>query len=77
METRWRNVILPTMEREIEIDPATGAILRLSVVPEMAANDGMKAAIEVEYASVRIGDLSYTGRRWVEPRATRLRAGGL
>jgi VWFA-related protein len=44
---------------EIEVDPATGAILRLSVVPEMAANDGMKAAIEVEYAPVRIGDLSY------------------
>jgi VWFA-related protein len=49
----------PAYHGELEIDPATGAILRLSVVPEMAANEGMKAAIEVEYAPVKIADLSY------------------
>jgi hypothetical protein len=47
----------PAYHGEIEIDPETGAILRLSEVAEMTApQEAMRAAIEVEYAPVAIGD---------------------
>jgi VWFA-related protein len=52
--------ILSAYRGEIEIDPATGEILRFSEMaipaPEHA---GMKAAIVVDYAPVKIGDQSY------------------
>lgn len=45
---------------EIEIDPATGEILRLSELADMAPpNQTMRMAIVVEYAPVTIGDRSY------------------
>ena len=50
----------PAYHGEIEIDPATGEILRLSEVADSApANAPMRGAIVVEYAPVEIGDRSY------------------
>ena len=50
----------PAYHGEIEIDPATGEILRLSEVADSAPqNEAMRAAIVVEYAPVKIGDQSY------------------
>jgi VWFA-related protein len=50
----------PAYHGEIEIDPATGEILRLSEVADSAPqNELMRAAIVVEYAPVKIGDQSY------------------
>jgi VWFA-related protein len=52
--------LYPAYHGEIEIDPATGEILRLSEVAEMAPpHASMRAAIVVEYAPVKIGDRSY------------------
>jgi VWFA-related protein len=50
--------IFPAYHGEIEIDPATGEILRLSEIAE-PPNVGIKAAIVVDYAEVKIGDQSY------------------
>jgi VWFA-related protein len=45
---------------EIEIDPATGEILRFSEIADPATpHAAMRAAIVVEYAPVKIGDQSY------------------
>jgi VWFA-related protein len=52
--------IFPAYHGEIEIDPATGEILRLSEVADSAPpNQAMRAAIVVDYAPVKIGDQSY------------------
>ena len=52
--------IFPAYHGEIEIDPATGEILRLSEIADPPpAHAGMKAAIVVDYAPVKIGDQSY------------------
>jgi hypothetical protein len=52
--------IYPAYHGEIAIDPATGAILRLSAVLEMTAPyQGMQTAMLVEYAPVPIGEQSY------------------
>ncbi len=52
--------VFPAYHGEIEIDPATGEILRLSEVADPTPpNMGMKAAIVVDYAPVKIGDQSY------------------
>jgi VWFA-related protein len=52
--------LYPAYHGEIEIDPATGEILRLSEVAEMAPpHAAMRAAIVVEYAPVTIGNRSY------------------
>jgi len=55
-----QQMIVPAYHGEIEIDPATGEILRLSRVADPAPpNAAMKAAIIVDYAPVKIGDQSY------------------
>ncbi len=52
--------LVPAYHGEIEIDPASGEILRLSRVADPAPpNAAMKAAIEVDYAPVKIGNQSY------------------
>ncbi len=52
--------IYPAYHGEIEIDPATGQILRLSEVADPAPGQGvMRAARAVDYAPVKIGDQSY------------------
>jgi VWFA-related protein len=52
--------IHPAYHGEIKIDPATGGILRLSEVADMAAPyQATQFAIVVEYAPVKIGDRSY------------------
>jgi len=53
--------VYPAYHGEIALDPATGAILRLSIVVEMAPpNQMMQTAMLVEYAPVVIGDRTYT-----------------
>jgi hypothetical protein len=50
----------PAYHGEIAIDPATGAILRLSVVAGLPPpHETMQTAIVVEFAPVTIGDRSY------------------
>jgi hypothetical protein len=52
--------LYPGYHGEIAIDPATGAILRISVVSELPSPyQGMQTAILVEYAPVVIGAQSY------------------
>jgi hypothetical protein len=52
--------IHPAYHGEIEIDPKTGAILRLSEVADMTPpHMARRSAIEVEYAPVTIGERSY------------------
>ena len=52
--------VYPGYHGEIAIDPATGAILRLSLVAEMPPPyEAMQTAMLVEYAPVVIGDQSY------------------
>jgi len=52
--------IFPGYHGEIAIDPATGAILRISAVLELTAPyEGMQTAMLVEYAPVTIGEQSY------------------
>jgi hypothetical protein len=52
--------IYPGYHGEIAIDPATGAILRISVVAELPPPfAAMKTAVLVEYAPVVIGEQSY------------------
>jgi hypothetical protein len=52
--------IYPAYHGEIAIDPATGAILRISVVSQMPSPyDAMQSSILVEYAPVEIGEKSY------------------
>jgi len=52
--------VYPGYHGEIAIDPATGAILRISMVTEPASpSEAMQAAISVEYAPVAIGGQSY------------------
>jgi VWFA-related protein len=52
--------LFPAYHGEIEIDPATGEILRLSEVADPAPpHAGMRAAKVVEYAPVNIGGRSY------------------
>jgi hypothetical protein len=51
----------PAYHGEIAIDPATGAILRVSAVAEMPGMyEGMQSATLVEYAAVALGDGSCT-----------------
>jgi hypothetical protein len=50
----------PAYHGEISIDPETGAILRVSIISDLARPyQMMQAAIVVEYASVQIGDHTY------------------
>jgi len=50
----------PAYHGEMEIDPATGEILRLTRIADSAPADvPMRAAIAVEYAPVKIGNESY------------------
>ncbi len=50
----------PAYHGEIEIDPATGQILRLTEVADPAPGQGVvRAARAVDYAPVKIGDQSY------------------
>jgi hypothetical protein len=52
--------IYPGYHGEIAIDPATGAILRISLVSELPSPyQAMQTAILVEYATVTIGGQSY------------------
>jgi hypothetical protein len=52
--------ILPAYHGEIMIDPATGDVLRISVVADLPApDDKIESAIEVEYGTVMIGDRPY------------------
>jgi VWFA-related protein len=52
--------ISPAYHGEIEIDPATGQILRLSEVADPTPGQGvMRAARAVDYAPVKIGDQNY------------------
>jgi hypothetical protein len=52
--------IRPAYHGEIEIDPATGEILRLSEIADMTPpHQALHAAIEVEYGSVTIGGRNY------------------
>ena len=49
----------PAYHGEIAIDPETGAILRLSEIADMTPpQEGLRAAIALEYAPVAIGDRS-------------------
>lgn len=49
--------VTPAYHGEIAIDPATGSILRVSVVAEMPGMyEGMQAATVIEYAPVTLGD---------------------
>jgi hypothetical protein len=51
--------VRPAYHGEIAIDPATGAILRVSAIADLVQpNQMMRAAILVEYAPVEIGDRS-------------------
>lgn len=53
-------VVYPAYHGEIEINPATGAILRLTVLPALEPpHDNLQAKIAVEYAPVSMGDRSY------------------
>jgi hypothetical protein len=52
--------IYPAYHGEIAIDPATGSILRISVVADlMGPYQSMQTAMQVEYAPVAIGDHTY------------------
>jgi len=52
--------VYPGYHGEIAIDPATGAILRISVVAELPSpHRAMQMAMLVEYAPVVIGEQSY------------------
>lgn len=52
--------VYPAYHGEIAIDPATGAISRLSVMAELAPpHETMQTALLVEYAPVEIGDRTY------------------
>jgi|GEM_PF-1781356 len=52
--------LFPAYHGEIEIDPATGEILRFSEIADPApTHAAMRAAIVVDYAPVKIGDQSY------------------
>ncbi len=52
--------IYPGYHGEIAIDPATGAILRISLVSELPSPyEAMQTAILVEYAPVTIGEQNY------------------
>jgi hypothetical protein len=52
--------VYPGYHGEIAIDPATGSILRLSLVADLAGPyQSLQNAIEVEYAPVEIGDRTY------------------
>ena len=52
--------LYPAYHGEFEVDPATGAILQLSVVMDFEPpHASMQAAILVDYAQVTIGDRSY------------------
>jgi len=53
--------VYPAYHGEIALDPATGAILRLSVVAELAPpNEARQTGMMVEYAPVEIGSRIYT-----------------
>jgi hypothetical protein len=57
--TKWEKVY-PGYHGEIAIDPATGSILRISVVADMKPPDQMiEVAMLVEYGSVTIGNRTY------------------
>lgn len=52
--------VMPAYRGEIAIDPASGTILRVTLIAEMQPPyQAIRAAIEVEYAPVSIGDRSY------------------
>jgi hypothetical protein len=52
--------VYPSYHGEIAIDPATGAILRISVVSELPPPwQAMQTAVLVEYAPVMIGEQNY------------------
>lgn len=50
----------PAYQGEIEIDPETGAVLRLSEIADLLPpHEGERAAMEVVYAPIAIGDRSF------------------
>jgi hypothetical protein len=52
--------VYPGYHGEIAIDPATGTILRLSLIADLTGPyQSLQNAIEVEYAPVEIGDRAY------------------
>lgn len=52
--------VYPAYEGEIEIDPETGAVLRLSEIANMPPpHEAERAAMEVDYAPVAFGDRSF------------------
>ena len=54
------NLVHPAYQGEIEIDPETGAVLRLSEIADMPSpHEAQRAAIIVDYAPVTIGDRSF------------------
>jgi hypothetical protein len=54
------DMIYPSYHGEIALDPATGSILRISLVAELPGlYQSMETAILVEYAPVTIGDRTY------------------
>lgn len=55
-----QDAVFPAYQGEIKIDPETGQILRLSEVADPTpANGGLRAAIVVDYAPVKIGEQTY------------------
>lgn len=53
--------VFPAYHGEIALDPATGAIFRLSVVADLAPpNEAKETGMMVEYAPVEIGSRTYT-----------------
>jgi VWFA-related protein len=59
MEGR-QEAYFPAYHGEIEVDPATGEILRLTRIADSSPeNELVRAAIAVDYAPVNIGDRSY------------------
>ena len=53
--------VYPAYHGEIALDPATGSILRLSVVAELTPpNEAKQTGMIVEYAPVEIGSRTYT-----------------
>jgi VWFA-related protein len=60
--TEWGKtvVLTPAYHGELEVDPATGEILRLSVIADMMPpRQAIRAAIMVEFAPVTIGNRTY------------------
>jgi hypothetical protein len=54
------NKLFPAYHGEIAIDPASGAILRITIVADLSASSGAtESAIEVDYGKVQLGGKDY------------------